>query len=139
LQESAVVYVFYNYVDRFVWTLSSTNNSTEAYSTISYNKYALPLQGQMFKIDNLLSINKFNYETGRLQIGINEEFINFIVDLYQQEQQAIDVINKSTIANDQKQKLNALVNAHKINAKNCNDAINTICKYPNSYLSLINN
>lgn len=84
IKETAHVAVFYNWVDRFLWTMNAGDTPHQSgvgcpdngYSPINVDGGGINIGS--YNINNLLKISKPNYQTKTIKLIINDEFINFI-------------------------------------------------------------
>lgn len=84
LKETPHIVVFYNWVDRFLWTINAgdtphnTNTScpNEGYSPIRIDEGGINVGS--YNITHLLQVKEPNYRKKSLSLSINNEYINFI-------------------------------------------------------------
>lgn len=130
VKEIQYIYVFYNFVSRFLFTLQNNEIANKKDfklyedNLINLNKKFL----SYFNVSDLLTIKSVNYNHHSIILGLNEEFINLInqIHLFFCSK---DILKNKNLPNDD------IVNG-KINYGNINQVLR--CKNLNDYLSIIN-
>ena len=130
VKEIQYIYVFYNFVSRFLFTLQNNEiadkKDFKLYedNLINLNKSFL----SYFNVSDLLTIKSVNYNHHSIILGLNEEFINLInqIHLFFCNK---DILKNKNLPNDD------IVNG-KINYGNIDQVLR--CKNLNDYLSIIN-
>ena len=130
VKEIQYIYVFYNFVSRFLFTLQNNEiadkKDFKLYedNLINFNKKFL----SYFNVSDLLTIKSVNYNHHSIILGLNEEFINLInqIHLFFCNK---DILKNKNLPNDD------IVNG-KINYGNIDQVLR--CKNLNDYLSIIN-
>ena len=130
VKEIQYIYVFYNFVSRFLFTLQN-NEIADKKDFKLYEDNLINLNKKFlsyFNVSDLLTIKSVNYNHHSIILGLNEEFINLInqIHLFFCNK---DILKNKNLPNDD------IVNG-KINYGNINQVLR--CKNLNDYLSIIN-
>ena len=130
VKEIQYIYVFYNFVSRFLFTLQN-NEIADKKDFKLYEDNLINLNKKFlsyFNVSDLLTIKSVNYNHHSIILGLNEEFINLInqIHLFFCNK---DILKNKNLPNDD------IVNG-KINYENIDQVLR--CKNLNDYLSIIN-
>ena len=130
VKEIQYIYVFYNFVSRFLFTLQN-NEIADKKDFKLYEDNLINLNKKFlsyFNVSDLLTIKSVNYNHHSIILGLNEEFINLInqIHLFFCNK---DILKNKNLPNDD------IVNG-KINYGNIDQVLR--CKNLNDYLSIIN-
>lgn len=130
VKEIQYIYVFYNFVSRFLFTLQN-NEIADKKDFKLYEDNLINLNKKFlsyFNVSDLLTVKSVNYNHHSIILGLNEEFINLInqIHLFFCNK---DILKNKNLPNDD------IVNG-KINYGNINQVLR--CKNLNDYLSIIN-
>ena len=130
VKEIQYIYVFYNFVSRFLFTLQN-NEIADKKDFKLYEDNLINLNKKFlsyFNVSDLLTIKSVNYNHHSIILGLNEEFINLInqIHLFFCSK---DILKNKNLPNDD------IVNG-KINYGNIDQVLR--CKNLNDYLSIIN-
>ena len=130
VKEIQYIYVFYNFVSRFLFTLQN-NEIADKKDFKLYEDNLINLNKKFlsyFNVSDLLTIKSVNYNHHSIILGLNEEFINLINQIH------LFFCNKDILKNKNLPKED-IVNG-KINYGNIDQVLR--CKNLNDYLSIIN-
>ena len=130
VKEIQYIYVFYNFVSRFLFTLQN-NEIADKKDFKLYEDNLINLNKKFlsyFNVSDLLTIKSVNYNHHSIILGLNEEFINLINQIH------LFFCNKDTLKN--KNLPNDDIVNGKINYGNIDQVLR--CKNLNDYLSIIN-
>ena len=130
VKEIQYIYVFYNFVSRFLFTLQN-NEIADKKDFKLYEDNLINLNKKFlsyFNVSDLLTIKSVNYNHHSIILGLNEEFINLINQIH------LFLCNKDILKNNNLPKED-IANG-KINYGNINQVLR--CKNLNDYLSIIN-
>ena len=130
VKEIQYIYVFYNFVSRFLFTLQN-NEIADKKDFKLYEDNLINLNKKFlsyFNVSDLLTIKSVNYNHHSIILGLNEEFINLI------NQIRLFFCNKDILKNKNLPKED-IANG-KINYGNIDQVLR--CKNLNDYLSIIN-
>ena len=130
VKEIQYIYVFYNFVSRFLFTLQN-NEIADKKDFKLYEDNLINLNKKFlsyFNVSDLLTIKSVNYNHHSIILGLNEEFINLInqIHLFFSSK---DILKNKNLPNDD------IANG-KINYGNIDQVLR--CKNLNDYLSIIN-
>lgn len=130
VKEIQYIYVFYNFVSRFLFTLQN-NEIADKKDFKLYGDNLINLSKKFlsyFNVSDLLTIKSVNYNHHSIILGLNEEFINLINQIH------LFFCNKDILKNNNLPKED-IANG-KINYGNIDQVLR--CKNLNDYLSIIN-
>ena len=130
VKEIQYIYVFYNFVSRFLFTLQN-NEIADKKDFKLYEDNLINLNKKFlsyFNVSDLLTIKSVNYNHHSIILGLNEEFINLINQIH------LFFCNKYILKN--KNLPNDDIVNGKINYGNIDQVLR--CKNLNDYLSIIN-
>ena len=130
VKEIQYIYVFYNFVSRFLFTLQN-NEIADKKDFKLYEDNLINLNKKFlsyFNVSDLLTVKSVNYNHHSIILGLNEEFINLINQIH------LFLCNKDILKNNNLPKED-IANG-KINYGNINQVLR--CKNLNDYLSIIN-
>lgn len=130
VKEIQYIYVFYNFVSRFLFTLQN-NEIADKKDFKLYEDNLINLNKKFlsyFNVSDLLTIKSVNYNHHSIILGLNEEFINLINQIH------LFFCSKDILKNNNLPKED-IVNG-KINYGNIDQVLR--CKNLNDYLSIIN-
>ncbi|MDD6145318.1 MAG: hypothetical protein PUB26_03430 [Mycoplasmataceae bacterium] len=130
VKEIQYIYVFYNFVSRFLFTLQN-NEIADKKDFKLYGDNLINLSKKFlsyFNVSDLLTIKSVNYNHHSIILGLNEEFINLINQIH------LFFCSKDILKNNNLPKED-IANG-KINYGNIDQVLR--CKNLNDYLSIIN-
>lgn len=130
VKEIQYIYVFYNFVSRFLFTLQN-NEIADKKDFKLYEDNLINLSKKFlsyFNVSDLLTIKSVNYNHHSIILGLNEEFINLINQIH------LFFCSKDILKNNNLPKED-IANG-KINYGNIDQVLR--CKNLNDYLSIIN-